>query len=341
MSVAAAAGAESSEAWVERHREVVEDALRVFLDTGEWPKVTDLRRHFAQLGRIIDVQEVVDSKPRHVGEIRPMYQESLSLRVRQLRYMPEGQSLVAITLAALQRAVEVYLTKGAVLKVDSSDPAITAAAAGDHRALLRAGGFLMAEQSGPFAGGGTREDGWDCWINEGLILDFQGVTTADEFVERQDQIAERYAGQSPLAAGMTHIASDKPLSIFVIMPFGPDWAPGVYDMIKRAAAAVDISPPLRVVRADGITHPGRISYQIMAAIETADVIVADISGLNPNVMWEVGFAHALGKNVVILNQDIESSPFDLLDHRQIKYSNQSEATEADVVDYLRSALAVE
>jgi hypothetical protein len=108
--------------------------------------------------------------------------------------------------------------------------------------------------------------------------------------------------------------------IFVIMPLREEWSEGVYDMIKRAVADLGCDPLPDVYRADDISRPGRITDQIVEAIESAEVIVADISGLNPNVMWELGFAQAKGKPVIMLNQEVSSSPFDIRDYRQVAYT---------------------
>ena len=45
----------------------------------------------------------------------------------------------------------------------------------------------------------------------------------------------------------------------------------------------------------------------------------DFSGRNPNVMYETGIAHALGKTVVPIFQTIEDIPSDLQQHRGLKY----------------------
>lgn len=72
-------------AWVDEHHDVVSEAFRLFVDTGEWPTVKDLKRHFAQRGRVLDVQEIANSKPRFIGEVRAVHQEAFVLRFRQLR----------------------------------------------------------------------------------------------------------------------------------------------------------------------------------------------------------------------------------------------------------------
>ena len=49
------------------------------------------------------------------------------------------------------------------------------------------------------------------------------------------------------------------------------------------------------------------------------MILADITGANGNVMWELGYAQALKRPVVVVNQEIESSPFDVHAWRQVEY----------------------
>ncbi len=60
---------------------------------------------------------------------------------------------------------------------------------------------------------------------------------------------------------------------------------------------------------------GRIYRQIVRA----DVIVADMTGRNPNVFYEVGFAHALNKMVLLLTRTSEDIPFDLNHYPHIIY----------------------
>ena len=54
------------------------------------------------------------------------------------------------------------------------------------------------------------------------------------------------------------------------------------------------------------------------------MVVADFSGKNPNVFYEAGTAHTLGKTVVPLAQSIEELPSDLRHHRAIIYANNGE-----------------
>src|SRR5215471_9073888 len=59
--------------------------------------------------------------------------------------------------------------------------------------------------------------------------------------------------------------------------------------------------------------------RIFNQINKADVIVADMTGKNPNVFYEVGYAHALNKVVLLITQSAEDIPFDLKHRQHIVY----------------------
>jgi uncharacterized protein (TIGR02996 family) len=108
--------------------------------------------------------------------------------------------------------------------------------------------------------------------------------------------------------------------VFVIMPF-EDQFDDVYHIIRDSGnkASTECNIELQVFRADDISDPGRISMQVLDAIRESDMVIADLTGSNPNVMYELGYAHALEKTVVLLNQAVHESPFDVKDFRQIVY----------------------
>lgn len=128
--------------------------------------------------------------------------------------------------------------------------------------------------------------------------------------------------------------------VFVLMPFGAPWSDNVYDSVGQACEeASRIFSGLRAQRADDITVPGRITDQITSAIERADVLIADITNLNPNVLFELGYGDALGKPIIVLNQDVEATPFDIKDWRQIAYGADSLKTmRSTLLDFLTGTL---
>jgi hypothetical protein len=93
---------------------------------------------------------------------------------------------------------------------------------------------------------------------------------------------------------------------FVMMPFDKMRNPIYSQLIKPAAENFGLT----VVRADEIMAPGVITEQIRAAIQQSRICIADISGQNPNVLYEVGLAQAIGKPVLLLAQSADKLPFD-------------------------------
>ena len=75
------------------------------------------------------------------------------------------------------------------------------------------------------------------------------------------------------------------------------------------------------VRADDIFAPGPIINDILRSIQESDYIIADLTEQNPNVYYELGLAHASGKPVILITQNIDSLPFDLRHQRIIEYSD--------------------
>jgi hypothetical protein len=76
---------------------------------------------------------------------------------------------------------------------------------------------------------------------------------------------------------------------------------------------------LRCERADDIYDINGVMQSVWEGINRARLVVADLTGKNPNVFYELGIAHTLGKPVIILTQSMEFVPFDLRHLRCIVY----------------------
>jgi AbiJ N-terminal domain 5 len=107
--------------------------------------------------------------------------------------------------------------------------------------------------------------------------------------------------------------------VAVMMPFSKEFDP-VYAAIGGACKA----NALRCLRADDIWDEPTIIQDIFNLIFRAQVIVVDFSGRNPNVMYETGIAHTLGKHVVPITQSLDDVPFDMRHHRTLKYLPNAE-----------------
>ncbi|HEY3300366.1 MAG TPA: hypothetical protein VGJ90_06265 [Methylophilaceae bacterium] len=103
---------------------------------------------------------------------------------------------------------------------------------------------------------------------------------------------------------------------FVLMPFSEDLKE-VYEYLINISLS---SAGYEVKRADDIRSQRNILNDIIEGIITSDLILADLTGSNPNVYYELGIAHALNKHVILLTQNIEELPFDLRSYRVIPYS---------------------
>jgi Tfp pilus assembly protein PilF len=110
---------------------------------------------------------------------------------------------------------------------------------------------------------------------------------------------------------------------FIIMPFGADDAArrkflGVYQSILKPAAE---SAGYSVRRADTEQMPGNITAEIINYLSTADMVIADLTGGNANVFFELGIRHVLRKSgtVHVVDRN-ERIPFDVQQYRVVEYS---------------------
>lgn len=102
---------------------------------------------------------------------------------------------------------------------------------------------------------------------------------------------------------------------FVAMPYGPQWFTKVRDVIKSAVVTAGYDFEIAV----DVSVPGDIMQQVWGSIRQAHVVIADLTGLNANVMYEVGVAHALGKHVIMVTQEPGAMPFDVRGNRWCGY----------------------
>jgi len=103
---------------------------------------------------------------------------------------------------------------------------------------------------------------------------------------------------------------------FIVMPFGVQ---DLEDLYSEFILPVLADCRLDCARGDDIFGSNVVMDDVKAAIAKADLVIADLSGQNPNVFYEVGIAHTLGKPVLLLSQSIEDVPFDLRHRRVLPY----------------------
>ena len=107
--------------------------------------------------------------------------------------------------------------------------------------------------------------------------------------------------------------------VAVMMPFGAEFSP-VYEAIHGAVEALS----LQCCRADDIWENHHIIDDVIGLLWRARVVVADLTSKNPNVFYETGIAHSMGRDVVQIAQSIEDVPFDLRGIRTLTYLRNGE-----------------
>ncbi|GJL75172.1 hypothetical protein [Nitrosomonas sp.] len=112
---------------------------------------------------------------------------------------------------------------------------------------------------------------------------------------------------------------------FVIMPFAPEFK-GIWEVIRDTLQSEELNFICR--RADDFRAPN-ILETILKGISQAEFVIADLTGANSNVFYELGIAHCAkdSNNVILLTQDMDFVPFDLRHLRCITYSNSSKGRE--------------
>ena len=105
-------------------------------------------------------------------------------------------------------------------------------------------------------------------------------------------------------------------TVFVITPFGADFL-ALFDELKAT-----FYDQYEFTNAGDMDNQQSILKDIVTGISSADVIIADLTGNNPNVFYELGLAHAMNKKVIIITQDIDDLPFDIKSYRAFQYSMQ-------------------
>jgi hypothetical protein len=135
---------------------------------------------------------------------------------------------------------------------------------------------------------------------------------------------------------------------FVIGPIGKlgseprihaDWL--LNGIIKPVMASF---PEFRVKRADEDPRPGMIDAQLINDLLTADLVIADLSFLNPNAFYEIGIRHMVWEKPIIhMQRETEEIPFDLSLYRAVKFSrvqyHELEAAKTDLKKAVEAVLA--
>lgn len=149
---------------------------------------------------------------------------------------------------------------------------------------------------------------------QGLLKLAPGVYELLDMIESQLRSMPKpdYAFGYPLSAAIR--AQDKIRPAFLAISYDP-----AFDPIKLAVREAAVGAGFDCEVTGDLAAPGDIMEQVWQGIRGADAVVADITGRNPNVFYEIGLAHALGKEVILISQE-PTAPFDIRSSRLVTYN---------------------
>lgn len=138
--------------------------------------------------------------------------------------------------------------------------------------------------------------------------------------------------QRPAVFQISEHESIEPTLASAMMPFDVAFNV-VYDSIRETSDNVG----LRCRRADDIWENAAIIQDVVSLIDRSRIVICDCTGRNPNVFYEAGIAHTLGRDVILITQSEHDIPFDLRHLRYVKYLNNTEGR-ASLTQVLQSRM---
>lgn len=103
--------------------------------------------------------------------------------------------------------------------------------------------------------------------------------------------------------------------VAVVMPLRKDFS-SVFKSVEMACSGAQ----LHCRRGHDVWEDSAPMQDVFNLVFHSGIVVADFTGKNPNVMYETGIAHTLGKHVVPISQSLDDVPFDLIHHHVVRYS---------------------
>lgn len=113
---------------------------------------------------------------------------------------------------------------------------------------------------------------------------------------------------------------------FIVTPIGSENDPirrhieGIFEAAIRPA----LEDKYKLIVAHKIYEPGSITKQVISEIYNAELVIANLTNRNPNVMYELAFRHSLGKPVIMIAELGTSLPSDIIMERTIFYQNDAQ-----------------
>jgi len=173
--------------------------------------------------------------------------------------------------------------------------------------------------------------------DEGQVL---GVRTAEQRtwpIDVQEATIEYEAAHKRVmqiiefvAPGASFVTTDetppnhkyRPNTAFIMMWM--DSSKAFLEDVREVATRVFAKFGILAVRADDIEHSGNITDRVLKEIAESEFLFADLTGERPNVYYEVGYAHALRKRVILFRQEGTGIHFDLAGYNCPSYRNMTD-----------------
>jgi hypothetical protein len=109
--------------------------------------------------------------------------------------------------------------------------------------------------------------------------------------------------------------------VFVVMRFGE---PSLDEVYRNVIRVVPREFGYDVLRIDEVEDSEDITAQVLEALARSEIVLCELSNERPNCYYEAGFAHALGRELILVIRHGEKKHFDLASHRFIEWSNLDE-----------------
>jgi hypothetical protein len=130
---------------------------------------------------------------------------------------------------------------------------------------------------------------------------------AESLISHLDRPPESGVAALMQSANEVDLPSSFPKVAFVVMPFAPEWGDVYLYGIRGCLARLELT----CKRADEIDHDRDILQVIIDYLRRACIIIAEVTDRNPNVLYEVGWAHALERPTVLVARSGTELPFDV------------------------------
>ncbi|KRV69375.1 hypothetical protein AO721_10760 [Aeromonas veronii] len=119
-----------------------------------------------------------------------------------------------------------------------------------------------------------------------------------------------------LNAGLTEWDLVQERMVFVLTPFHPKYQ-GQFDIIKKTCEEAGF----KCIRGDEQNFSSDIFPHVLKNIVKARIVIANVSGKNPNVLYELGLAHALDKTTIIVSQLLDDVPADIKSKKIVTFKD--------------------